>query len=48
MESRLIELFLFYLQQIRNTLKQVFLKTQVFRTVDLANPNVILFTNFKG
>lgn len=47
-ESRLMELFLFHFRQTGNTLEQVFLGTQAFGTVDPANLEAILSTNFKG
>ena len=47
-ESRLMELFLFHFRQTGNTLEQVFLGTQAFGTVDPANLEAIMSTNFKG
>lgn len=43
-----MELFLFHFRQTGNTLEQVFLGTQAFGTVDPANLEAILSTNFKG
>ena len=43
-----MELFLFHFRQTGNTLGQVFLGTQAFGTVDPANLEAILSTNFKG
>lgn len=42
-----MELFLFHFRQTGNTLEQVFLGTQAFGTVDPANLEAILSTNFK-
>lgn len=47
-ESRLMELFLFHFRQTGNTLEQVFLGTRAFGTIDPANLEAILSTNFKG
>jgi len=47
-ESRLMELFLFHFRQTRYTLKQVFLLTPAYGTVDPANLEAILSTKFKG
>lgn len=47
-ESRLMELFLFHFRQTGNTLEQVFLGTKAFGTIDPANIEAILSTNFKG
>ncbi|KAK5203419.1 hypothetical protein LTR47_010348 [Exophiala xenobiotica] len=46
-ESRLMELFLFHFRQTGNTLDQVFLGTRAFGTIDPANLEAILSTNFK-
>jgi hypothetical protein len=43
-----MELFLFYFRRTGNTLEQVFLGIQAFGTVDPANLEAILSTNFKG
>ena len=43
-----MELFLFHFRRTGNTLEQVFLGTQAFGTVDPANLEAILSTNFKG
>jgi len=47
-ESRLMELFLFHFRQTGNTLKQVFLMTPAYGTVDPANIGAILSTKFEG
>ena len=47
-ESRLMELFLFHFRQTGNTLKQVFLLTPAYGTIDPANLEAMLSTNFKG
>lgn len=47
-ESRLMELFLFHFRQTGYTLEQVFLRTPAFGTVDPANLEAILSTNFGG
>src|SRR2546423_11841708 len=47
-ESRLMELFLFHFRQTGHTLEQVFLGTPAFGTVDPANMEAILSSNFKG
>jgi hypothetical protein len=47
-ESKLMELFLFHFRQTGNTLKQVFLLTPAYGTIDPANIEAILSTNFKG
>ncbi len=47
-ESRLMELFLFHFRQTGYTLEQRFLRAQAFGTVDPANLEVILSTNFSG
>lgn len=47
-ESRLMELFLFHFRQTGYTLKQVFLLTPAFGTVDPANLEAIMSTNFSG
>ncbi|KFY10203.1 hypothetical protein V491_07770 [Pseudogymnoascus sp. VKM F-3775] len=46
-ESRLMELFLFHFRQTGWTLEQVFLGTPAFGTVDPANMEAILSSNFK-
>ncbi len=46
-ESRLMELFLFHFRQTGNTLKQVFLLTPAYATIDPANLEVML-SNFSG
>ena len=43
-----MELFLFHFRQTGNTLEQVFLGTQAFGTIDPANLEAILSTDFKG
>lgn len=47
-ESRLMELFLFHFRQTGWTLEQVFLGGPAFGTVDPANMEAILSSNFKG
>ena len=47
-ESRLMEFFLFHFRQAGNTLEQVFLGTKAFGTIEPANMEAILGTNFKG
>ena len=47
-ESRLMELFLFHFRQTGNTLKQVFLLTPAYGTVDPANLEAILSSKFEG
>ena len=47
-ESRLMELFLFHFRLWGNTLEQVFLGTKAFGTIEPANLEAILSTNFKG
>ena len=47
-ESRLMELFLFHIRQTGNTLKQCFLGTPAYGTIEPANLEAILSTNFKG
>ncbi|TVY49515.1 Cytochrome P450 [Lachnellula occidentalis] len=46
-ESRLMELFLFHFRQTGSTLEQVFLGTKAFGTIEPANLEAILSTNFK-
>lgn len=46
-ESRLMTLFLFHFRQTGHTLEQVFLGTPAFGTVDPANIEAILSSNFK-
>jgi hypothetical protein len=43
-----MELFLFHFRQTGYTLEQVFLGTSAFATVDPANMEAILSSNFKG
>lgn len=43
-----MELFLFHFRQTGHTLEQVFLGTPAFGTVDPANMEAILSSNFKG
>ena len=43
-----MELFLFHFRQTGNTLKQRFLLTPAFGTIDPANLEAMLSTNFKG
>lgn len=47
-ELRLMELFLFHFRQIGSTLEQKFLGTKVFGTMEPANLEAILSTQFKG
>ena len=47
-ESRLMELFQFHFRQTGYTLKQVFLLTPAYGTVDPANLEAILSTKFEG
>lgn len=47
-ESRLMELFLFHFHQTGYTLKQVFLLTPAYGTVDPTNLEAILSTKFEG
>jgi hypothetical protein len=47
-ESRLMELFLFHFRQTGSTLEQVFLGTKAFGTIEPANLEALLSTNFKG
>ena len=47
-ESRLMELFLFHFRQTGYTLKQVFLGTPAYGTVEPANMEAILSTRFCG
>lgn len=47
-ESRLMELFLFHFHQTGYTLKQVFLGTPAYGTVDPANMEAILSSKFTG
>jgi hypothetical protein len=47
-EQRLMELFLFHFRQTGNTLKQVFLMTPAYGTIEPANLEAMLSTNFKG
>jgi hypothetical protein len=43
-----MELFLFYFRQPGNTLEQVFLGTKALGTIEPANLEALLSTNFKG
>lgn len=47
-ESRLMELFLFHFRQTGNSLKQVFLLTPAYGTIDPANLEAMQSTSFKG
>ena len=47
-ESRLMELFLFHFRQTGSTLEQKFLGTKAYGTIEPANMEAILSTNFKG
>ena len=47
-ESRLMELFLFHFRQTGSTLEQCFLGTQAFGTIEPANLEAMLSTNFHG
>lgn len=47
-ESRLNELFLFHFRQTGNTVKQVFIGTTAFDTIEPANLEATLSTKFKG
>ena len=47
-ESRLMELFLYHFRQTGSTLEQVFLGTKAFGTIEPANLEALLSTNFKG
>ena len=47
-ESRLMELFLFHFRIWGTTLEQNFLGTRAFGTIEPANLEAILSTNFKG
>lgn len=47
-ESRLMELFLFHFRQTGYTLKQIFLLTPAYGTVDPENLKAILSSNFSG
>lgn len=46
-ESRLMELFLFHFRQTGNTVEQVFIGTTAFNTIEPANLEALLSTNFK-
>lgn len=46
-ESRLMELFLFHFRQTGSTLQQIFLRTPAFGTIEPANLEAILSSNFK-
>jgi hypothetical protein len=43
-----MELFLFHFRQTGSTLEQVFLGTKAFGTIEPANMEAILSTNFNG
>ena len=47
-ESRLMELFLFHFRQTGSTLEQKFLGTMAYGTIEPANLEAMLSTNFKG
>lgn len=47
-ESRLMELFLFHFRQTGYTLKQIFLLTSAYGTVDPENLKAILSSKFSG
>ena len=47
-ESRLMELFLFHFRQTGSTLEQCFLRIQSFDTIEPANLEAMLSTNFHG
>lgn len=47
-ESRLMELFLFHFRLWGTTLEQIFLGTRAFGTIEPANLEAILSTNFQG
>ena len=47
-ETRLMELFLFHFRQTGSTLEQVFLGTPAFGTIEPANLQAMLSTNFEG
>jgi len=47
-ESRLMELFKFHFRQTGNTLKQIFLLTPAYGTIDPENLEAILSTKFQG
>jgi hypothetical protein len=47
-ESRLMELFLFHFRQTGYTLKQIFLMTPAYGTLDPANIEAILSSKFEG
>ena len=47
-ESRLMELFTFHFRQTGNTVEQVFLGTAAIDTIEPANLEALLLTNFKG
>jgi hypothetical protein len=47
-ESRLLELFLFYFRQTGSTLEHKFLGTKAYGTIEPANLEAILSSNFKG
>ena len=47
-ESRLMELFMFHFRQTGNTVEQVFIGTTAFDTIEPANLEALLSTNFKG
>ena len=43
-----MELFLFHFRQTGNTVDQVFIGTKAFDTIEPANLEAVLSTNFKG
>lgn len=43
-----MELFLFHFRQTGNTVEQVFIGTTAFNTIEPANLEALLSTNFKG
>ena len=47
-ESRLMELFMFHFRQTGNTVEQFFIRTIAFDTIEPANVEALLSTNFKG
>lgn len=47
-ESRLMELFMFHFRQTGNTVEQVFIGTTAIDTIEPANLEALLSTNFKG
>ena len=47
-ESRLMELFMFHFRQTGTTVEQVYIGTTAFDTIEPANLEALLSTNFKG